>query len=117
MTADIEKEKVKLIFKKDGDKKGSLETVTIRTEELEGRQYLIHFEQRDGKTCVRGVIPIGEYIPADDAGWVPGCLFNPAIDQARAIFADYGLPDRRHHRRKRPQKTKFSILQGQARLL
>lgn len=108
---DVVKEinpKVKLIFK-DGDKNGPLETVIIRTEEWESQQYLIHFEQKNRRTSVRKVISIGEYCPTDDPGWAPPCLFKPAIDQARAIFAKYGRPDRKDH-------PKRKVPQGQARL-
>ena len=103
--------KVKLVFE-GGDKTKKLEVVIIRTDEWEDQQYIIHFEQKNGKTCVCKVTPIGKNISTDDPGWAPGCLFTPAIDQARAIFAKYGRPDRKD----RPKRKKTKVPQGQARL-
>jgi len=101
--------KVKLVFE-DGDKNKKLEMVIIRTEEWERQQYIIWFEQKDGEICVRQTIPIGEYISTDDPYFVPRCLFNPAITQARAIFADYGRRPRHHRKKTKTPKEQARLL-------
>ncbi|MDP1538824.1 MAG: hypothetical protein Q8M00_02215 [bacterium] len=97
-----EEKKVELVFE-DGDKNKALKAVIITSEKFEGLQVKMVFVQKNGRTSLQRFNWIGDYIPTDDSGWIPGRLFDPAILQTRAIFSDY---------RRRKKNKKASLVQA-----
>jgi hypothetical protein len=88
-------ERPKLVFE-NGNKNGKLLLVIITSEDFEGRQVRMVFFEENGEIKLKRFEEVGEYVPTDDRDWIPGVLYDPGADQARAIFGKYNPKTKRH---------------------
>lgn len=66
---------------------GKVLTVVVLTDNFEGIQYRIFFQQKNGKISIVKFESVGDYHPQTD--WIPRRFLNSRLwEQVRGIFAE-----------------------------